>query len=268
VSRVTLAVLTLVASLTLRFDARADEPTETGASFDRGAKALVGGRYEDAIAELEAYADREAPHPDASFDRGMAYLVRVRSGAERPGDLGRAAAAFEEARLLRPDDDEARHALELVRAEIARRRARSGKGVVLATPSIDRALVGIAEPRTWSLVAIGAGLLLGLGVWLRGRRGTSELAGLIVAGVSGVAVAALVPLALWSSHLERERRPGVLVVRDAFLTDDSGTTLGGDPVVEGARLELAESRGDRVLVRYGAREGWLPIEAARELRRR
>jgi len=263
VRRVALAALTLMVSFATV--ALAEEPAT---SFERGAKALVAGRYEDAIAELEAYADREPPHPDASFDRGMAYLLRTRSGGERPGDLGRAAAAFEETRLLRPHDDEARHALELVRAEIARRRARSGKGVVLATPSIDRALVGLAEPRTWSVLAVGAGALLGLGLWLRGRRGANELAGLLTTAVSGVALLGLVPLALWSDHLDRARRPGVLVVREAFLTDESGTTLGGDPVVEGARLELAEARSDRVLVRYGTREGWLPIEAARELRRR
>lgn len=246
----------------------AAEPEGQDAAFARGAAALAEGRYEDAIAELEAHADREAPHPDASFDRGLAYVLRVKSGSERAGDLGRAAAAFEETRLLRPHDEEARHALELVRAEIARRRARSGKGVVLATPSIDRAVVGLAAPRTWFVLTTATGALFGLGLWLRRRRGTTELAGQLLAPVSGIALLALVPLALWAEHLERERRPAVLVTREAFLTDEGGTALGGDPVIEGARLEIAETREDRVRVRYGTREGWLPIEAARELRRR
>mgnify|MGYP000038248236 CR=1 FL=1 len=52
------------------------------------------GRYQAAIDQFEAHADRAPSHPDASFNRGFAYLMRIRNGAEKPGDLGRAAAAF------------------------------------------------------------------------------------------------------------------------------------------------------------------------------
>ena len=40
----------------------------------------------------------------ASYDRGLAYAMRVRIGAEVPGDLGRAAQGFEEARELSRED--------------------------------------------------------------------------------------------------------------------------------------------------------------------
>lgn len=242
------------------------EGPERGGPFERGALALEAGRFEEAIAELEAHADREAPHPDASYDRGAAYVLRVKSGAERPGDLGRAAAAFEEALLARPEDVEARRALELVRAEIARRRARSGKGVVLATPSIDRAVVGLAEPRTWAGAMIACGWLLAVGLVLRRRPGASELAGLLAASVGAIALLGLAPIAMWADHLERTRRPAVLVAREAYLSDAAGAPLGGDPVVEGARIELAESDGGRARIRYGAREGWVPLETVRVLR--
>lgn len=261
-------VLLTGALVTLATSSQADDAASPREPFRRGAEALAAGRYDDAIAELEAFADREAPHPDASFDLGAAYVLRVKSGAERPADLGRAAAAFEETLLLRPSDADARHALELVRAEIARRRARTGKAVVVATPTLDRALVGLASPRAWSALAIAFGWLLALGLWLRRRRGTAELAGLLLAPVSGVLLAALVPITLWADHLDRHRRPAVLVAREAYLGNEDGVSLGGDPVVEGAHLELVETRGDRAQVRYGAREGWIPSETMRVVRRR
>lgn len=247
----------------------AEAPAEAPASngpFERGALALEAGRFEEAIAELEAYADREPLHPDASYDRGAAYILRVKSGAERPGDLGRAAAAFEEAALARSDDREARRALELVRAEIARRRARAGKGVVLATPSIDRAVVGLAEPRTWAIATIACGWLLALGLILRKRPGASELAGLLAASVGGLALLGIAPIAMWADHLERTRRPAVLVAKEAYLSDATGAPLGGDPVIEGARIELAESEAGRARIRYGSREGWVPLETVQVLR--
>lgn len=244
----------------------ATEPAATHDAFRLGAAALAQGRYEDAIAELELFADRETPHPDASYDLGQAYVMRVKNGGERAGDLGRAAAAFEEALLLRPKDAEAHHALELVRADLARRRSRIGKGVVLATPSLDRALVGLVGPRSWAYGAIGLGWLLALGLWLRQRRGTAELAGLLLAPVSAVLLACALPVALWADHLDRHRYPAVLVAREAFLSQEDGGSLGGEPVVEGARLELAETRGERALVRYGTREGWVAAAAVRVLR--
>ena len=81
--------------------ALAESPDEL---FRMGANALSEGKFEDAIDEFEAFADQGKPQPDASYNRGLAYLLRVRSGAAKPGDLGRAAAAFEEALSLRPDD--------------------------------------------------------------------------------------------------------------------------------------------------------------------
>src|SRR6266699_2644113 len=108
--------------------AHADEaPDEAPESlFKKGALALRDGSVNEAVEVFEALADRGFVHPDASFDRSLSYLARVRAGLERPGDLGRAAAALEETLLFRPDDREAESALELVRAEVARRRARNG----------------------------------------------------------------------------------------------------------------------------------------------
>ncbi len=245
--------------------AQASEPAAD--HFRAGADALAVGRYGEAIAQLEAYADREPPHPDASFDRGAAYLMRVQSGAERAGDLGRAAAAFEESALMRPGDEQAHHALELVRAEVARRRARNGKAVLVATPSLDRALARLMAPRSWATLAITASWLFAIGLVLRRRReGPMHLAGVLCASIGGVALALFLPIAEWSDHLDRTTRPAVLVTKEAFLTNEDGRALGGDPITEAAHLELSERKGDLAHIRYGTREGWIPVESARILR--
>jgi tetratricopeptide (TPR) repeat protein len=249
----------------------AQAPTAAAAAerdyFADGAAALAGGKYQDAIDLLEAYADHMPPHPDASYDRGLAYVLRVRNGSERPGDLGRAAAAFEEALLLRPADDDARHALELVHGEIARRRARRGDDAVLAKPSLDRVVVRLASERTWGILAAVAAGLLAVGLVLRRRpAGSAHLAGILLVPACAVALAAFIPLYLGARHLRLETRIGVLVVREAHLTDEEGKAVGGDPIPEAARVELGERRGRLVHVLYGSVEGWLPNEAVQVLR--
>ncbi len=250
--------LVLVAALALVAEGAAAAPRDT---FREGTDALALGKFDDAIALLEAYADREPAHPDASFNRALAYLTRVRAGAERAGDLGRAAAALEETLILRRADADAAHALELVRNEVARRRAGSQKNLVVATPSLDRLVVGLASPRTWGLFAIAASWLFALGILMRRKvAGSVRLAGTLLTPLALVALVAFLPLALGSARLATRSRPGVLVVREAFLTDEAGQALGGDPVVEAARLELGVERGALVHARYGTREGWLPSE--------
>ncbi len=240
---------------------------ETPDTFAAGADALAEGRYEDAIAQLEAYADREPAHPDASFNRGLAYLMRVQNGAERPGDLGRAAAAFEESLAMR-DDPEVRQALALVHGEVARRRSRRGEDAVLARPTLDRVIVNLASERSWGIAAVVASCVLALGLVLRRRQGSLRLAGVLMIPASVVALLALVPLYLGARHLRTDTRVGVLVVREAHMTDDKGVALGGAAIPEAAKLELGERRGKLVRARYGAVEGWLPADTIRLLRTR
>src|SRR5262249_17220596 len=107
--------------------------------FQKGVAALRSESVNEAVDEFEALADRGFVHPDASFNRSLSYLGRVRAGIERPGDLGRAAAALEETLLFRPDDREAESALELVRAEVARRRSKNGESAeVESRPTLER----------------------------------------------------------------------------------------------------------------------------------
>src|SRR5262249_7877736 len=69
-----------------------------------GVAALRAGRPGDAIETFEALADRGVIDPNMSLDRGLAYALRVKLGSDLPGDLGRAAHGFEEAKDLAGND--------------------------------------------------------------------------------------------------------------------------------------------------------------------
>jgi tetratricopeptide (TPR) repeat protein len=268
--------------------ARADEPPATDeALFAKGGAALAAGEYGAAIDALEALADRGFFHPDASYDRGLAYLMRIRARGERPGDLGRAAAAFEETLRLAPEDREAEAALDLVRAEVTRRRARKGGSGIDARPTLDRVIVGLASDRTWAIASIVASVLLAAGILLRRFDRPERAASLedkaaelqpaqrpahplhvavtVVVAVSIVALLALVPIAWHARTLRLTTRPGVVVATEAHFTDDTGRALGGDAIPEAAAVEVGERRGSIVHVRWGAAEGWLPATSVRVL---
>jgi len=237
--------------------------------FRLGTDALSLGKFDDAIEHFEAHADREPSHPDASFNRGLAYLMRVKADAERPGDLGRSAAAFEETLAMRPDDADAAHAVDLVRGEVARRRSRRGKDAVLARPTLDRVIVTLASERSWAYAAIVAAFLLAVGLVLRSRpAGSANLAGTLLVPACTIAVLVFLPLYLGARHLRLTTQPAVLVVREAHLSDESGQAQGVDPIPEAALLEVGERRGRLIQVRYGSSEGWIPAAAVRLLRTR
>ena len=230
------------------------------ALFRQGTDALSEGKYDEAIDDFEALADQGAQHPDASYNRGLGYVQRIRAGAARPGDLGRAAASFEEALLLRPDDREAEHALELVQAEVARRGSRRGKDVLTERPTLDRLLVGLASERTWAISAAVFAVLLSLGLVLRSLKSRPwQIAGRVLSPVALVALLVLVPLYLGARSVRLTSQPAVVVVPEVFLADDSGVSRGGEPVPEAAKVEAGEKRGRLVHVRSGSRAGWVPL---------
>jgi len=234
--------------------------------FREGAEALASGAHATAIERFEALADMGFVHPDASYDRGLAYVARVRAGADRPGDLGRAAAAFEETLLLRPGDEEADHALDLVRAEVTRKRARRGKDASTVRPTLDRVVVGLFSERAWSLLALGSSLLFAAGLFLRRKSsGALSVAGRILAPTSFVLLCIFVPLTLGARRLRETTRAGVIVVPEVHLVDEQGTALGGDPIPEAQAVEAGEVRGALIRVRWGSTEGFIPTGSVRLL---
>ncbi len=258
-------VLALTLTLTFSMSAARAETQDPQALFDKGAKALSSGEYSAAIDLFESLADRGFLHPDASFDRGLAYVMRVKAGADRPGDLGRAAAAFEETLLLRPGDPDADHALDLVRAEVTRRRSKKNKDAIDVRPTLDRMLIGLATERSWGIAAMACSLLLALGLVFRLRyaTGSRHVAGSVLALVSVLGLAAFVPLTYGARWLRLETRAGVIVIPEARMADESGRSIGAEPIPEAARVETSERRGGLIHVRWGASEGWVPVGSVR-----
>ena len=266
--------------------AQAASQDEPQSLFQRGVAALKEGAVNEAVETFEALADRGFVHPDASFDRALSYLGRVRAGVERPGDLGRAAAALEETLLFRSDDRDAETALELVRAEVARRRARSGSSTdVDARPTIDRAVFGFASEWTWSILAAASSLLLTAGLVLRlvaaqmaeaGAGGTLRevplegafhLAGTIAVPIGVVCMLVFAVLAAGARQLRLTVNDGVVVATEAHLLTEKGVLTSRGAIPEAAKVELGEQRGALVHVRWGALEGWTQSDAVRRLAR-
>jgi hypothetical protein len=262
------ALVVLVSPASVRADG---EPKD--ALFGRGVAALKAGSFHEAVETFESMADQGFAHPDASFDRALAYVGRVRAAAERPGYRGRAAAALEETLSMRPDDRDAEAALDVVRAEVARRRARGGWSAdVESKPTLDRALVGLASEWAWSVLALVASAVLTAGLLLRmlgGRKqaGAAHLAGVITVPIGATGLLVFSLLSFGSRHLRQTTQDGVIVATEARLVTEKGAAAPGAPIPEAARVEIGERRGALVHVRWGHVEGWTQVGAVRTLAR-
>jgi hypothetical protein len=263
-----LALVLLLAGALCAWRARPASAAETEPAHDFAAAraALQRGAYTEAIDTLELLADRGFVHPDASFNRAVAYVERARSSSAAPGDLGRAAAALSEVLLLRPDDEAADTALSRIRAEISRRHAREGTAPVMARASLGRAVSSLAEENTWALTALLGSLLLTVGLGLRRfvNRTSTNLAGAVGIGVGALLLVSGAGLAAAARHFRLTSAPAVIVADEARLLDESGKPLpqrrgSADSVLipEGASVYVLERRPALVRVEWGSSEGWL-----------
>jgi hypothetical protein len=270
------ATMALYCALALLSDrsAWADDEASLSDLFVQATKALHEGRAEDAVAAFESMADRGAVDATLSYDRGLAYATRVRIHAEQPGDLGRAAQGFEEARDLSHDPkliDDASRALVVVRSEVARRRVLAGQSVeVDPGRSLGRVLAGLLDENTWAVFCVAFAFALTAGLFARwlGPSGRLRIAGGVAAGVAGplLCLAAAMTLATRTDRLTL--REAVIVSASARPTDERGVTIpGAQPVPEGGRVEVVDPHGAQTRVRFGTLDLWLPASALREIAR-
>lgn len=241
-------------------------------AFAEAVTALERGAFDDAIDRLESLADSGFSHPDASFNRAVAYVERARSENARPGDLGRAVAALEETLLARPGDAEAERALEQVRGEIARRRAREGAEPVVAKTSLPRAVVGLFPEGVWALLAALGSLSSSVGLALRWLSSSDRrrLAASTAASIGGALLVSCGALALTARHFRVASRPAVVVASDARLLDEAGKPLvqkGGEPehlsMPEGASLFVHERNNELLGVEWGTTRAWVQAAQVR-----
>jgi hypothetical protein len=269
-----------LASAVLVAGLAAASPPPTGdesaaALFASAGAALHEGRAGDAIAELESLADRGVLDPVLSYDRGLAYAMRVRIGAEVPGDLGRAAHGFEEARDLTRDGrlaEEASRALVVIRSEVARRRTRAGETVeVDPGRSLARAVAGLLSEDAWAIFAAVSSGALALGLFVRwlSDKARWRIGGAVAAGAALPLLVVSVAMALASRHDRYSLREAVIVSESARPADARGIVVpGGSPLPEGARVEVTDARPAWTRVRFGALETWVASSALRVLARR
>jgi len=264
VSRLLQVLFTLLLALATAHAAAAASDSER--DFAAAGQALKRGAFTEAIDTLELLADRGFVHPDASFNRAVAYVERARSSAAVPGDLGRAAAALSEVLLLRPSDDEAEEGLARIRAEISRRHAREGTAPVMARASLGRAATSLLDENTWSIIALASALLLSVGLALRRfvRRTSAELAGAVGIGLGALGLLCGAGMTAGARHFRLTSSPAVIVAEEARLLDESGKPLpqkrgAADSVTvpEGASVYVLERRPTLLRVEWGSSEGWL-----------
>lgn len=241
------------------------EADEIDAMFRAGNEALGAGRAAEAIANFEALGDRGVVDPVISFDRGLAYAARVRAGLEQPGDLGRAAHGFEEARELSHDSAlvrDANDALVAVRAEVAKRRSRAGDPIEVENGvSLGRSIVKLLPENVWAALAALAAAALVIGIVLRARASRPRLK---VAGNTTGAIGAGVLLAAalclyYARDIRRHTRDAVVVAPSARLLDGQHVVIASQAALpEAARIQLLDETADFAHVIAGRSEGWLP----------
>ena len=207
-----------------------------------------------------------------SLDRGLAYALRVKLGADVPGDLGRAAHGFEEARVLGAEPaaaGAAARALVTVRAEVARRRARAGDPASLEPGApLGRSIARLLPENGWAALSLAASLLLGVGLFVRGLGGArrAKIGGAIAASVAAPALILSAAFHLVAKDERLHLREAVVVVASARLTDDAHRPLPQDPFVpEAAKVELVDARAGWAHIRWGALDGWVSSSAVRPI---
>lgn len=277
-SRVSFPVL--LACVALATTARADEDApheemDPTALFLGAHEALVADRPGEAIAKLEALADRGVIDAVISFDRGLAYAARVRAGAEQPGDLGRAAHGFEETRELTRDPSliaDATTALASVRSEVAHRRSRAGESVEIGHGfSLGRSIVDLLPENVWA--AIAAIMALVLSGAILARRLLAQPRAKVAATTSGAIAGALLlvtSVLAWAARDARlHLREGVVIAPNARLLDARHLAIDGiAPVAEGARARIVEETGGFSHVIVGGADGYLPSSVVLPLAKR
>jgi hypothetical protein len=246
----------------------AAEDTDPKALFQAATDALAGDRPALAIAKLEALGDRGVVDPVVSYDRGLAYAARIRAGAEQPGDLGRAAHGFEEARELSHDAalvTDATTALAAVRAEVAKRRSRAGDPIELEHGvSLGRSIVKLLPENVWGILAALCSLALTVGILLRARAEARRLkvAGTTTSAIAGGLLLMLVFILQSARDIRLHVREAVVIAPSTRLLDDKHVALlSVAPLPEGARVQLLDEGADFAHVVAGRAVGWLPSGA-------
>lgn len=252
-----------------------EEETDPVALFRGAHEALAAERPNEAIAKLEALADRGVVDPVVSFDRGLAYAARVRGGSEQPGDLGRAAHGFEETRELTRDPSlrrDATTALEIVRSEIARRRSRAGDPVEIVHGfSLGRSIVDLLPENVWAGIAGLMAAVLSIAIIVR-RRVTlprAKVAATTAGAISGALLVLMAILVFAARDARLHLREAIVIAPNGRLLDSRHLAVDGAAAVpEGVRVRVLDEGGGFSRIAVNNAEGFLPSSSILPLAKR
>jgi hypothetical protein len=234
-------------------------------TFNQAAQGLEKGAFSDALVRLERLSDEGFVHPDASFNRAVAYLKRAASAQSKPGDLGQAVAGLRETVVLR-EDEEAEALIETVRLRISRQRAAKGRDPVVASPTLGRALSDTLSLSTWASVFVVASGALCISLVLRARstRPTWTLGSTIASLTSFAIVLVFGGMHALSYHYATTTEEAVVTAEQASLRDKDGKPMlsktgatNSSEVPEGASVYVVARNSRLWKVQWGTAEGWL-----------
>ena len=237
-------------------------------TLEEGAAAVSAGLADEAVARFEALANAGTVDANASFDRGLAYSLRL-TREPKPGDFGQAIAAFEEAAALTTDvvlRERAEHAADAVRGELAKKRNREGaKEAFDPAPPLGETVVSLLPEGAWLALATLLAAAAAVGAQLRRERWAMRWLLQL-----GLLLAAPCLLAAWSAK-QRTLLQGraVVVAESARLLDQASRRplVDHEPLVEGALLQVEPSAGSDIRVYAAGVHGVLPRTSLRLLAR-
>lgn len=247
--------------LFLSFRASAQENADLGREAHQ---AILDKKPGEAIDKLELLADRGVVDPVISFQRGRAYAERVHMEHDEPGDLGRAIHGFEEARELSrsgPVFESATRALQILRAEVARRRARSGDPVDIEDLSLSRSIVRLLPENTWAILALATSIAFALSLAIRARTKQQR-----IKTAFGTAAAIALPITLLTAGLtyaarydRTSMREGIVIGSNVKPADSRHITMQNkSSLAEGARVRILESEEGYAHIHTGTLNAWVP----------
>lgn len=238
--------------------------TEVETSFREATTLLEKGSFSDALLRMERISDEGFAHPDASFNRALAYLQRADSAQVVPGDLGQAVAGLREAVLL-AEDEQAEQLVNTIRQAISRQRARKGRDPVVVSPPLGRAVSELVRPEVWGALALCSSLMLALALAVRQYVTTARrLAANVAAATSATLLVTFAALFSLSNYYRHSWQEAVIVVEHATLRDSEGKPLltraldtKSDEVPEGASVYVVSHTGRLYEVEWGSTKAWL-----------
>lgn len=270
-------LLASVCVLPCRAEQSADQSAEQGLWLKLQTE-MEKGNYSLAIDQLELWSDQGRSGRDLSFNRGVAYLGRAESSASRAADWGQAAAAFQEASLLDPQDEQALQWAQAVRTRLSEERAKLRGSRVEARPRLLRALVDLIGESWWAGLSILGSTLLTLGLWLRwmGRGRVAPVVTVLMGSTGLCLMLGAGAMTAVSLHFRTDFVSAVVIAEEAKWLNSSGMPLRpqGGPSVQGGTgnripmgslVHISENQGALARVQWGDREGYVRATTLRRL---